>query len=298
MTHKQHYVPKFYMKQWIDESGQGEVLREKIQYLENAEGAFSTKGPSGICYKDDIYEIGKLRGQYVCPNMLEEEYGRLESRLAPVIRQIVSKTNINDSDALVLSTEEKEAVIELAANMITRNKYYIEAVRRDCGDPEGRKLEEADKSGLVAIMQNVETILQMSPEYRKCNNIPESSNVVGGYADADAKRFLREGKYITILRNKDGAFLFSDNPVICDERFVCLPISPCIAIAFVDNQSGCPRNRITDISAEDAMCLNAGYAYLYRKKCCELICGANTQNGRRAMEQFQKDLRMITSTAR
>jgi len=99
-TTKQHFVPRFYLRRFLNENGEVEVLDcAKRQIL-------APKGPKGLCYKDFFYGINTGQADDISQH-IEAGFGQLENRIArdlgPIISKVLKIDHILDTEKWTLA---------------------------------------------------------------------------------------------------------------------------------------------------------------------------------------------------
>lgn len=280
MTKKQHYVPQFYMKYWLcDES-------KKIYYLDLKHKRTGHSYPKSICFKDYQYEIGKIRNEYMCPNIFENEYGKLETKVSDVLQRLFPIMDNNSSAALIFSSEEKELLRKFVLNMFLRNPNLdITSFWNDIYitylEPYQGVIDEvfqgcADDDMVRKIAQNI----AIMPDMYECDD-----DMLGGLLYRTQYEWIKSLR-IAVLRSED-SFVFSDVPVHIEEHSVYIPLSPKYALLFGRKHIVQHSNRIYDILYTDAMKLNRAYLNRIINCPCNYLYAQDNERGRRILEEMK-----------
>ena len=124
-TTKQHYVPRFLLKQFSGDDNHVFVLNRMSNKI------YRTSVDS-ICYENDIYDekwegVIEELGKYVLDNQIEDHLADLEAKVSPLIKQIV--VSIKSGDRRVRFTEEKQGLIsEFIITLYLRNPYMLKTI--------------------------------------------------------------------------------------------------------------------------------------------------------------------------
>lgn len=125
----QHYVPRFYLRSFTDDSGYLSVARRDASGLKPT---FRTK-PENVCAENYLYEVRRREAfsedGFVEKGVIEDTLGKIENDLAPVYRSLLSYL---DSEKLPKGDECVELITRLAfllAFFIVRNPKWLNEVR-------------------------------------------------------------------------------------------------------------------------------------------------------------------------
>lgn len=129
----QHYVPRFYLRSFTDESGHLSVVRRDAGGLKPV---FRTK-PENVCAENYLYEVRRRQALgedgFVEKGVIEDALGKIENDLAPVYRSLLSYL---DSQKLPKGEGVVELITRLAfllAFFIARNPKWLNEVRGNSG---------------------------------------------------------------------------------------------------------------------------------------------------------------------
>ena len=129
----QHYVPRFYLRSFTDESGHLGVVRRDAGGLKPV---FRTK-PENVCAENYLYEVRRRQtlGEdgFVEKGVIEDTLGKIENDLAPAYRSLLSYL---DSQKLPKGEECVELITRLAfllAFFIVRNPKWLNEARGNAG---------------------------------------------------------------------------------------------------------------------------------------------------------------------
>lgn len=125
----QHYVPRFYLKSFTDDSGHLYAVRRDA----NALGHVFRAKPERVCVEKYLYEVkrGTSKGNegFIEKGAIEGALGNIENKLAPVYQSLLGYL---DSAKLPNGEELVDLITQLAALvafLIVRNPKWLKQVR-------------------------------------------------------------------------------------------------------------------------------------------------------------------------
>lgn len=143
----QHYVPRFYLKSFTDDSGYLSVVRRDAGGLKPV---FRTK-PENVCAENYLYEVKRRESfgmdGFIEKGVIEDALGKIENDLAPAYRSLLSYL---DSEKLPKGEECVELITQLAfllAFFIVRNPKWLNEVRGNAGARSAELLSSGFFSG-------------------------------------------------------------------------------------------------------------------------------------------------------
>ncbi|MBQ3946402.1 MAG: DUF4238 domain-containing protein, partial [Alphaproteobacteria bacterium] len=119
-TTDEHFVPKFYLQNFTNDSGQ-------VWVYDRLNKKRFSQIPDNICYKKDLYEtkaegMNPALGEYVLRNQLENIFCQYEGAWSKLIKQVLCTCRLNiDRNALICNAEQKRQLAEFISNLILRN---------------------------------------------------------------------------------------------------------------------------------------------------------------------------------
>lgn len=129
----QHYVPRFYLRSFTDDSGYLSVVRRDAGGLKPV---FRTK-PENVCAENYLYEVKRRESVggdgFIEKGVIEDALGKIENDLAPAYRSLLSYL---DSGKLPKGEECVTLISQLAfllASLIARNPKWLSKVRGNAG---------------------------------------------------------------------------------------------------------------------------------------------------------------------
>lgn len=129
----QHYVPRFYLRSFTDDSGYLSVVRRDAGGLKPV---FRTK-PENVCAENYLYEVKRRVSNgddgFIEKGVIEDALGKIENNLAPAYRTLLSCL---DSGKLPKGEECVALISRLAfllASVIARSPKWLSRVRGNAG---------------------------------------------------------------------------------------------------------------------------------------------------------------------
>lgn len=129
----QHYVPRFYLRSFTDDSGYLSVVRRDAGGLKPV---FRTK-PVNVCAENYLYEVKRRVSNgddgFIEKGVIEDALGKIENNLAPAYRTLLSCL---DSGKLPKGEECVALISRLAfllASLIARSPKWLSRVRGNAG---------------------------------------------------------------------------------------------------------------------------------------------------------------------
>jgi len=216
ITKKQHYVPVFYLKKFVNSKGKLEILDcERLKIV-------SPRVPKSICRQKFFYSID---GKYdEISQIIESECQKIEDNIAknydPICEKIRGDSHIDDSDKLLLSTfmslqylrglSMRKQIKRMDSEMVkhlTKLRFSSKYAHKDFD-----RLEK-ETGEIISNDERLKTIkIATEGEYDvETNNISHLKFL----AETEEFRNLFFGKYWTVyILKSDSKFFTSDNPVI------------------------------------------------------------------------------------
>lgn len=122
ITRRQHFVPQFYLNQFVDETGLLNCYRKR-------DGKRFPAHAKDICFKEYGYEVeySLENHKFLLPNEIEKMFCSLEGEYSSVLRSVVGKCLLNANGmALICTSREKEVLASMVANFLTRNFEVVD----------------------------------------------------------------------------------------------------------------------------------------------------------------------------
>lgn len=237
ITKSEHYVPKFYLKNFSAGSEQVYVYdidRAKI-YLGNIKD---------ICVENYFYESRynhETHGsQFIQPNKHENAFSSLEGEYAPLIREVIRDTHLALSQHIEfqLDEERKSKIAQFAAHLFFRNKWIV-----------NRHLNGENGIEAMAELMEKDNELKASLELSRLMGVPDAAIAKSvsfeALFDSLSTLFTRGFEQLEstlIIAPPNSEFLTSSCPVYFDlyddedniTQIKCafLPLSPKLTVLF------------------------------------------------------------------
>lgn len=126
-TVKEHYVPQFYLRNFVDENG-------LLHIYDFKQDKFFKQSLRNVCYESNLYETKwenahpKL-GEFVLPNHIEKLFCEYEGEFSKVLTTILHICCPSQNpNALILQGNERNMFFRFIVNMIVRNPENMEAL--------------------------------------------------------------------------------------------------------------------------------------------------------------------------
>ena len=124
ITKKQHYVPKFYLKNFVNPSKQ-------LYYYQRETGEFGASTPDYLCYIDYLYEPHQLASlsnddpNKTLLNYIEKELSKFEDDIAPDYMRLLACCNRHEFAGKDFERGRK-AICKLTANLLVRHPAFFQ----------------------------------------------------------------------------------------------------------------------------------------------------------------------------
>lgn len=257
-TKSQHYVPRFYLRNFANENEQIYVLNPKTQKV------FLTS-ISKVCCQNWLYETEwkhsvPLLGKRVQENQIEHALSQKETTYALLLRSVLSKCQNANENTLICSKNEKQMLREFAANLLLRNPNYLQSiVDWYCED------SWKDNKEIRSYLECLETLQLGDPESVYRHAVKQATlleNTPGGPVHFHIAEL--EKMNFCFLKSNQGLFVTSSRPFVeltIGERNkvigAFLPLSSKVALWFFTEKDLYPcRNRVRVINDEIAFFFN------------------------------------------
>lgn len=131
-TVKQHYIPRFYMKNfYIGETNKFDVLDKTNKYAPISRN--KDENFKNLFYKENLYETCNINVNYIETNVLAQDN---EDKTKKIIKEIILKIYNN----IQLTFDDKLFLRRLYLQMSVRNPYGVKAVQNKYNDIQSREL--------------------------------------------------------------------------------------------------------------------------------------------------------------
>ena len=235
MKVNEHYVPKFYLKQFVGKDNKLAVYDAKLR---KQFPAF----PRDICFEKYLYETplkndNSTLGKYILPNDIENIFNKYETSYSALLTSIKTRcSDYSNGQTLILSTIEKQVLLKMVVNFLVRNPAFFDALSLNNPDP------EIKKSAMV-YLQNVFKDMGFDFSEEICLAAHKkailTNEFAGSLPDVMVKHLDRLD--FSFYYAEIGEFISSDTPVCVgedqestseDKLVVYLPLTPKIAVVF------------------------------------------------------------------
>ena len=122
ITRKQHFVPQFYLRQFIDTDNFLHCYRK-------TNGKRFPAHTDDICFREYGYEVNASFGnsKFLLPNEIEKMFRSLENEYNQVLKSILQKCILNpNGHSLICTPHEKEVLASMVSNFLVRNFLAVE----------------------------------------------------------------------------------------------------------------------------------------------------------------------------
>lgn len=122
ITKKQHFVPQFYLRQFVDSNN-------FLHCYNKTSGKRFPAHTDDICFKEYGYEVTSSFGnaKLLLPNEIEKMFRELENEYNQVLKSIVQKCiSTPDGHSLICTPRERDVLASMVANFLVRNFLAVE----------------------------------------------------------------------------------------------------------------------------------------------------------------------------
>ena len=122
ITKKQHFVPQFYLRQFVDSNN-------FLHCYNKTSGKKFHAHTDDICFKEYGYEVTASFGnaKFLLPNEIEKMFRALENEYNQVLKSVVQKCiSIHDGRSLICTPHERTVLASMVANFLVRNFLAVE----------------------------------------------------------------------------------------------------------------------------------------------------------------------------
>lgn len=252
-TKRQHYVPQFYLKRFVDDKGFLHI------YDMSKDRIFKT-APKDFAFEDFLYETeyqkAPITGEkYVLVNHIENTFAKYEAEFANLLC-VLDKvcTPKQNPIALICKSEEKKVLCRFIVNLIFRNPYTMKALELYNIPKEFKESED-----MSSIRQIIDSL-----ELGDAESIVLAAQLKGVITEEhdnnDVWRFINHINKLNFMfmfaKNKEfvtttfPANIGIDNSIpYKDKTCVFLALSPKLAVIFGDYPDS-KRNRLVLVDDE------------------------------------------------
>lgn len=231
IKHRQHYIPEFYIKNFY---GADNKLCSYVVKFNSSK----RKTSSEICYLDYLYETRWNEGEdsFILTNQIENHFAEKETKYAETVRRVLAVCRDKDNEnALVCSTNDREILISLVANLYVRNPLTLQSAQVETVSESIKESDEySDTKGLfdsLGLDINIDSIIKAAQKRIWLDDTMDES------IPLKVQKELKTLK-MSFIVSKDKPFIFTSFPVLVqvDEqnklKLAILPLSPDCAVMF------------------------------------------------------------------
>lgn len=237
ITKKQHFVPRFYLKQFADKDN-------KLHCYDKSTGKLYSAHAEDICFEKYLYETKweysiDNKVPFLSPNMIENLLCEQEARYSQVLPVIMGKCMDNvDTGALICTTEEKKTLASMVANFVLRNPYVAELTP---GDEQIQQYLNSDSemSAINELLEclNMGTIKPFIESSHKKVYLDPNEN---GVATIFEEKIMQLN--LSFLVTESTEFISSSCPVgvYCEDDkivMVHIPLCPKVMVVYSSNKN-------------------------------------------------------------
>lgn len=257
ITKRQHFVPQFYLKHFVDEQGFLHCYKKENRKQFPAH-------TNDVCFKEYGYEVESSFGtkKFLLPNEIEKIFCSFEEKYSHVLQSVVNKCIRNsDGMALICTLKEKETLASMVANFMTRNFLAVDNMVEDKVTQEllhtNQEIIAIDNMLRELKMGDAKPFLELAQ--KKLFLSPEENGVTKSIIDSLMK--MNVSFFVTDTMR----FVTSDCPVAyncsSEELFMArIPLSPKVMVVYTLSETSKPfRNRARLIEKRFVESLNRDY---------------------------------------
>ncbi len=265
MTTKEHYVPQFYLRNFLTSDDMLWVYdRKKNRYFHSL--------PKDICYEKNLYETpwenanSKL-GKFVLQNQLENEFARRENVYNKTLKKVISIcSNPKNKNALVCSSLDKNILASFVINLLLRNPWSLNTAKIDSTSSPIMELE--DIKTICDVVESIGMGGARSLVEAAANKVWLDESFTGSVSESFKNELLHLNCVFVVTKSQQ--FITSSFPVqyrtfdTSDgmthiESIIC-PLNPNYALLYSINPITKPyKNRMVLIPAKTADIINSCY---------------------------------------
>lgn len=269
MKKKQHYLPRFYLRNFSDNDG-------RIWGFDRLEEKFFDCTDRDIGCEQYLYEThwedaNPKLGKFVLPNQIENKFAEREGEYSKVLKKIIDIcSNLQNKKALICNKEEKSILASFVSNMLLRNPWSMREVDLDCvtdGIMDVEEIKTMDKALQIMNLGGMKSLV------RHTSKVVWLDEDFDGSVQQRTQHNLFNTKYCIMIA-KHEQFITSSFPVLCginemaenNNRVTCLPFHPQLAVFYCDSLPYNASNRMVFMSGDDIDFINKQYLILGNKQ--------------------------------
>lgn len=261
MTKKQHYVPRFLLKNFSDDQEAAWCLKKSNLKV------FKTN-IRNICCKSYLYETRwehpVSNKEFVLSNDIEKRFSEKEKDYADLLRRIIEICkNKENQNALIFTSSEKEKMASFVSNLFCRNPKTMECYMQEIPNE-----EEIDEIQIFKDILQKLGIDDFSPFYEHAYKCGICNEDYSGTIAAEVKKTLINSKVHILKSSSEENFIIGSFPLLYEEidlgkdsfvKNLFLPIHPKLGVLYTkkDNAFQKQSNKIIEISGSDVLKINS-----------------------------------------
>lgn len=240
MTRRQHYIPQFYLRYFLNDKG-------KVQVYDRLKDKIFSSVPKNICWNDCLYETpwenaSSRLGEFVLQNEIEKNFSSLEGKANTVLKRIINICEEpKNKNALICNSEDKMVLCKFVVNMLLRNPWSLEQAKVDKFPDE------------VIENKEVQSINQLflDMEFGSAKSLIKAANkkvwLDGEFTESVPEQLTSEllSLNFSVLSSDKAVFVTSSFPVLYDTydtedgithpKMIYMPIHPHFAVLYTNN---------------------------------------------------------------
>lgn len=254
LTRRQHYVPQFYLRNFLDNS-------QTLYGYSRVKKTYFPCHTEDICRKDWLYEICLQNTtphdkKFMLPNCIEKSFADKEGMFDSLFRRIVGICDDSaNRNALIFSTKEKIILHKFVLNLLFRNPWSL----NQTGD--NRLIQYIMQDDRLKPIEELLNELSLKDRYEPLVRMANQQvwlddSLPGGIQEKSIAQL--NSMHFCILKSDNDSFITSDFPILYDPfkkrdmplfKTIFFSISPKYAIIYSQsNDAKRYRNRIRDLS--------------------------------------------------
>lgn len=179
---KHHYIPKFHLSSWKDESGM------LLIYRKDGRGEIESKRkhPSQVCFKNDLYTLKKdmFESKDQMPDHVENELAKIDDNASRVLTELLSECSLSG-----LTAKERQFWAIYVNSLIQRTPDRLEA------------LEAMMRSIIATTLDDIKSVAtpETNHTWETCGKIFNDSNYGENQVRTMLLQVIREEEWVSSL---------------------------------------------------------------------------------------------------
>ena len=236
ITKKQHYVPVFYLKNFLSQNS------KKLYIYDKEKKRYFQAMPKNLCNKNYLYETQIDSKNFICPNEIENQFSSLEGKSATLIKKIIN--DYKNNKIISCNDNEKKLLSEFSLNMFLRNPKTLDILKATPSNIPNKILENeeikscqkdlalytnneiADIKPFISYVYKREYLVNYCPKCQYNSYLNELLNLHFHFVITESLPFITSDFPLYYEWTSDNSFV----------DFIHLPIHPHIALVFSRNK--------------------------------------------------------------